>query len=86
MEEHDYKDTIKAITYAEDENETAEDAARRRDAEIGYEALALSSCMGALGMEQEYAELLQLQLTQEVLYNDRENDGTDNNLSADDDE
>lgn len=67
MKEHDYKDTIDEINNAEDNAEAAKRAARR-DAEIAYESLALSSAMGMDGMEDELAELLQLQLTQEVLY------------------
>ncbi|MCH5155120.1 MAG: hypothetical protein J1F69_00790 [Clostridiales bacterium] len=68
MEEHDYKDTLNEIIYAEDNAQSAKEAARRRDAEIAYEALAVSSSMGALGQEDELVGLMQLQLTQEVLY------------------
>lgn len=75
MEKHDYKDTIDEINYAEDKSEQANKAAKRRDAEIAYEALAVSSCMGACGMEDELSELLQLQLTQEVLYKTKEENG-----------
>lgn len=75
MEEHDYKDTIDEINHAEDKSEQANEAAKRRDAEIAYESLAVSSCMGACGMEDELAELLQLQLTQEVLYKTKEENG-----------
>ena len=71
MEKHDYKDTIDEINNAEDSADAAR-AAKQRDAEIAYEALAVSSCMGACGMEDELAELLQLQLTQEVLYKTKE--------------
>lgn len=68
MEENDYKDTINEINNAEDNAEKALQADKRRDAEIAYETLAVSSCMGMLGMEDEMAGLLQLQLTQEVFY------------------
>lgn len=75
MEEHDYRDTIDEINNAEDVAAAEHEAAKRRDAEIAYEALAASSCMGAVGMEDEFAELLQLQLTQEVLYKTKEENG-----------
>lgn len=79
MEKHDYKDTLNEILYADDKSEQAAHAAKRRDAEIAYEALAVSSCMGACGMEDELAELLQLQLTQEVLYKTKEENGEKQN-------
>ncbi|MDE6200726.1 MAG: hypothetical protein K2M47_02435 [Clostridiales bacterium] len=75
MEKHDYKDTINEIKYAEDKAEQAKKAADRRDAEIAYETLAVSSVMGAYGQEDELAELLQLQLTQEVLYKTKQENG-----------
>lgn len=75
MEKHDYKDTLNDILYAEDKADQAQRAANRRDAEIAYEALAISSAMGTLGMEDEIAELLQLQLTQEVLYKTQAENG-----------
>lgn len=75
MGKHDYKDTINEITYAEDYSDAAEQAAKRRDAEIANEALFVSSVMGAYGMETELAELIQLQLTQEVLYKTKEENG-----------
>lgn len=75
MEKHDYRDTIDEINNAEDKSEQAAETAKRRDAEIAYEALAISSCMGACGQEDELAELLQLQLTQEVLYKTKEENG-----------
>lgn len=75
MEEHDYKDTLKDITYAEDNAKAEEERAKRLDAEIAYEALAVSSSMGAFGQEDELAGLLQLQLTQEVLYKTQEETG-----------
>lgn len=66
MKEHDYKDTLNEINNAEDKNQAAK--AARRDAEIAYETLAVSSFMGEVGMEEQLAELIQLQLTQEMLY------------------
>ncbi|MDE6029729.1 MAG: hypothetical protein K2F90_05385 [Clostridiales bacterium] len=66
MDKHDYKDTINAAARAEDEAGQAR--AAKRDAEIAYEALAVSSSMGAYGQNEDLAELMQLQLTQEVLY------------------
>ncbi|MDE7405831.1 MAG: hypothetical protein K2M89_03030 [Clostridiales bacterium] len=68
MEKHDYKDTLNEILYAEDKDEQAEQAAKRQDAEIAYEALAVSSSMGTYGQDETLAELMQLGLTQEVLY------------------
>lgn len=75
MEKHDYKDTLNDILYAEDKSDEARKQAKRRDAEIAYEALAVSSSMGMLGMEDELSELLQLQLTQEVLYKTQQENG-----------
>lgn len=75
MEKHDYKDTLNEILYAEDKSDKAQQAAKRRDAEIAYEALAVSSAMGACGTEDELAGLLQLQLTQEVLYKTQAENG-----------
>ena len=68
MEHHDYKDTLNEITYAEDNEEQAQKAAEKRDAEIAYEMLAVSSSMGMLGLEQQTSQLIQLQLAQETLY------------------
>lgn len=77
MEEHDYKDTLNEILYAEDnaKSDAAKEQAKRTDAEIAYEALAVSSAMGMVGMEDELSELLQLQLTQEVLYKTQRENG-----------
>lgn len=75
MEKHDYKDTLNDILYAEDKSEQAKQAAKRRDAEIAYETLAVSSVMGAYGQEDELSGLLQLQLTQEVLYKTKAENG-----------
>ncbi|MDE7108012.1 MAG: hypothetical protein K2O39_06780 [Clostridiales bacterium] len=47
MEKHDYKNTLNEILYAEDKEDQAKQAAKKRDAEIAYESLALSSAMGA---------------------------------------
>ena len=71
MEEHDYKDTIDEINNAEDNAKAEEERAKRLDAEIAYEALAVSSSMGMFGMDQEVSELMQLQLSQEVLYKEQ---------------
>ena len=72
MEKHDYKNTIKEIQNAED---NAQQSNKRRDAEIAYEALAVSSSMGAYGQDETLAELMQLQLTQEVLYKTKQENG-----------
>ena len=86
MEEHDYKDTLKDITYAEDNAKAEEERAKRLDAEIAYEALAVSSSMGMFGMEQEAAELIQLQLAQEVLYKEQQQySGTEEEPEVSDD-
>ena len=68
MEKHDYHDTLDEIVNAEDKAKQAQQAADHKDAEIAYETLAVSSSMGMFGMEQEAANLIQLQLAQEVLY------------------
>ena len=75
MEKHDYKDTLNDILYAEDKDEQAKQTAKRRDAEIAYETLAVSSSMGAYGQDETIAELMQLGLTQEVLYKSQAENG-----------
>ncbi len=71
MEEqhHDYHDTIKEAAEIEDGGEAPEDRERRLDSEAAYEVLAVTSSMGMLGMENQAANLLQLELAQELLYN-----------------
>ena len=87
MEEHDYKDTLKEITYAEDNAKAEEERAKRIDAEIAYEALAVSSSMGMFGMDQEVSELMQLQLAQEVLYKEQaEYNGTEDEYDEESDD
>lgn len=75
MEKHDYKDTLNEITYAEDYSDAAKETAKRRDAEIADEALFVSSVMGAYGFEDNMVGLMQMQLTQEVLYKTKEENG-----------
>ncbi|MBD5131419.1 MAG: hypothetical protein HDT28_02330 [Clostridiales bacterium] len=66
MEQHDYRETIREATEIEDEREakleTAEDNA------IMYEALMINGSMGMLGMNETNANLIQLEVAQELLY------------------
>ena len=79
---HDYKDTIAEAAELEGTNgKLAAERARRAESEAAYEALAITSAMGMLGMEQTTANLLQLELAQELafkydeIYNTNDDDG-----------
>lgn len=67
---HDYRDTIREAAELDDKKEAAQalERERRIDAETAYEAFAVTSSMGMLGMEETEANLLQLELAQELLY------------------
>ena len=75
---HDYKDTI---AEAAELDKFAAERVKRAEAEAAYEALAVTSSMGMLGMEQTTANLLQLELAQELafkydeIYNAADDDG-----------
>lgn len=71
MEErdHDYKDTIaEAAGLEPDDGKRAALLARKAEDEAAYEALAVTSAMGMLGMDQSTAGLLQLELAQELAF------------------
>ncbi len=75
---HDYKDTIKEAAEIDTESDVrAVRRARKTDAEIALEMLAVNSSMNMLGMEQPAANLYQLELAQEVMfkYDERDDDG-----------
>ena len=65
---HDYKDTIKDAAEIEDDGKAAAERERRADKAAAYETLAVTSAMNVLGMEQEEANLIQLELAQELMY------------------
>ncbi len=66
-DEHDFRKTIHDATFLE-----SDDAAlmreRHMDADAAYESLALTSSMGMFGMEETAANLMQLEMAQEMLY------------------
>ena len=64
---HDYKDTIAEAAELDNSKsgKFAAERVKRAEAEAAYEALAVTSSMGMLGMEQTTANLLQLELAQE---------------------
>ncbi len=80
---HDYKDTIAESAELDNakSGKFAAERVKRAEAEAAYEALAVTSSMGMLGMEQTTANLLQLELAQELafkydeIYNAADDDG-----------
>lgn len=80
---HDYKDTIAEAAELDNarSGKYAAERVKRAEAEAAYEALAVTSSMGMLGMEQTTANLLQLELAQELafkydeIYNTADDDG-----------
>lgn len=73
-EEHDFKKTLREAKDL-DGDAHAFERARRLDSEMAYEALAVSSSMGMFGMEESVADLMSLELAQEMLYKQQaEND------------
>lgn len=65
-EEHDFKKTLKEAADLDDTH--AIDRAKRLDAEMAYEMLAVSSSMGMFGMQEAVPELINLELAQEMMY------------------
>lgn len=70
---HDYRDTIKEAAdlpndTVDKEAQRALDRERKIDAEAAYETLAYTSSMGMLGIEEQAAGLMQMELAQELLY------------------
>lgn len=65
---HDYKDTIKEAAEFEDDGKAAARREQRADAAAAYETMAMTSAMNVLGMEEQMADMLQLELAQELLY------------------
>lgn len=62
---HNYKDTIKEAAGINDDND---DIRRKRKTELfDYEVLAVDCAMGAIGHNQTLANLLQLELAQELM-------------------
>ncbi len=64
-DEHDFK---KAVSEIELDDDRAAARAKRRDAEIAYEVLAVDASMGMFGMEESVAELMRLAMAQEIMY------------------
>lgn len=67
---HDYRDTIREAAELDEEKNAREALEREKqiDAETAYEAFAVAASMGMLGMEETEANLLQLELAQELMY------------------
>lgn len=64
---HDYRDTIEEAKDIDIEPNEAQK--RKKEAEIAFEALAASTSMGLIGMEETVAELMQVELSEQLLYN-----------------
>ncbi len=77
--EHDYQDTINEAAGLENDDEgyVAEREAKQ-DALLKYETLAVNSAMGMFGMEQNEANILQLEFAQELLYDINNNENEEN--------
>ncbi len=76
MDKDAYKHTIEEAADVLDAH--ADQNAKRVDAEIAYETLAVDSSMGMFGMQEQTANLIQLQLASEMLYkNLHRDDGND---------
>ena len=65
-EEHDFKRTLREAKDLDRDERV--NHARRLDSEMAYELLAVNSSMGMFGMEESAAELMRLQMAQELLY------------------
>lgn len=77
---HDYQDTINEAAGIENDEESVAKREAKQDALLKYETLAVNSAMGMFGMEQNEANILQLEFAQELLYdlNRKENEEGDN--------
>lgn len=75
---HDYHDTIKQATGTEETaHELLQDDARARktDRALAYELLAVNCSMGMLGLNEDSANLVQMELASEIMHNfDPENE------------
>lgn len=65
---HDYRDTIKDAAEFEDDGKAAARREQESDAAAAYETMAITSAMNMLGLDEQAANLLQLELAQELLY------------------
>ncbi len=82
-EEHINK-TIHDAQNVDDDAECVREREEKLDSEFAYEALAITSSMGMLGMEEENANLVQLALAQQLLYKSTtENPRAENGYDAD---
>lgn len=70
---HDWRDTVQEATGTNAIEEREADRAKRRDAEIAYEGLAFAASMGMIGMEEQTAHLVQLNMAQQLAYDLAEN-------------
>ncbi|MCH5165602.1 MAG: hypothetical protein J1G01_04300 [Clostridiales bacterium] len=77
---HDYHKTIEKAAGIDNDSDRAQRRAEDIDRDAAYEALALTSSMGMLGLEPTNANLLQMELAQELLYkfNDENFPNSDN--------
>lgn len=64
---HDYTDTIDQALGLDEDSERAQSLAEERERDLDFETLAVASSMGMLGMEETNANLLQLELAQELM-------------------
>ncbi len=73
-EEYDFKRTIREAADL-DSDIRALERARKLDAEIAYETLAVNASMGMYGTDDTVANLMQLGMAEELLYKLKLNEG-----------
>lgn len=62
------RETIQSAKDVDDSAKRVRDREKRLDAELGYEALAVTASMGMLGMNEESANLIELELAKQLMY------------------
>ncbi len=73
-QQHDFRKTIKEAAEFESDGKTEAERERRLNNELAYTALAITSAMGINGFDETSANLMQLEMAQELMYlNDAEN-------------
>ena len=65
---HDYRDTIKEAAETTSDGDAEAERERRLDDETAYTALAITAAMGNNGWDANTANLIELEMAQEMLY------------------
>ncbi len=72
-QQHDFRKTIKEAAELESDGKAEAELEQRINDEIAYTALAISSSMGIYNFDETSANLMQLEMAQELMYlNDEE--------------